>query len=41
MGASDEAARVVTNLVRIVVGLLLLGFVGLCGYLVVSCMQLN
>jgi hypothetical protein len=37
MGASDEAARVIRNLVSIVGGLVFLVFVGLCGYLFYSC----
>lgn len=37
MGATDNAARIVQNLVSIVGGLIFLGFIGLCGYLMYSC----
>jgi len=41
MGASDEGARIVQNLVTIVGGIFALTFLGAMGYLVVSCMTGN
>lgn len=41
MGTTDEAARVVGNVVRIAVGLAVLAFIGGFGYLVISCAMSN
>lgn len=41
MGTTDEAARVIRNLVTVVYGIAVLAFLGGFGYLVVSCAMSN